>query len=59
MSETGSDALLPERMATSATGFGAIIGGTLDIRTVTETRNMAALLRFGPDLSSVSSSILR
>lgn len=30
-------------MATSCTGYGAVIDGVLDIRTVTETKNMAAV----------------
>ena len=31
------------RLATSATGYGAVIDGVLNIRTVTETPNAAAL----------------
>ena len=34
---------LKSSLATSATGWGAVINGTLDIRTVTETCNGAAL----------------
>lgn len=31
------------RLATSASGFGAVIDGVLNVRTVTDTRNAAAL----------------
>lgn len=34
---------LTQRLATTATGFGAVIDGILDIRTVTDGRNAAAL----------------
>ena len=34
---------LTDLMATSCTGYGAVIDGVLDIRTVTETKNMAAV----------------
>lgn len=34
---------LTDRLATSATGYGAVIDGVLNIRTVTDTRNAAAL----------------
>ena len=34
---------LTERLATSATGWAAVVDGVLNVRTVTETRNMAAL----------------
>lgn len=34
---------LTQRLATTATGFGAVIDGILDIRTVTEAPNVAAL----------------
>jgi len=34
---------LSQRLATSATGYSAVIDGILDIRTVTETPNAAAL----------------
>lgn len=37
---------LSERLATSATGWGAVIDGVLNIRSVTETANMAALNAF-------------
>lgn len=30
-------------MATSCTGYGAVIDGVLDVRTVSESKNMAAL----------------
>lgn len=33
---------LTSRLASSATGFGAVIDGVLNIRSVTETANMAA-----------------
>jgi hypothetical protein len=33
---------LADRMATTSTGYGAVIDGILNIRTVTETANMAA-----------------
>ena len=33
---------LTARLATSATGYAAVIDGILNIRSVTETRNMAA-----------------
>lgn len=36
-------ATITQRLATSATGYGAVIDGILDIRTVTEARNGAAL----------------
>lgn len=35
-------ASLSQRLATSATGYAAVIDGVLNIRTVNETRNMAA-----------------
>lgn len=35
-------ASLTTALAASATGFGAVIDGVLNIRTVSETRNMAA-----------------
>lgn len=34
---------ITQRLATTATGYAAIIGGVLDIRTVTDGRNAAAL----------------
>lgn len=34
---------LAARLATTATGYGAVIDGILNIRTVTDGRNMAAL----------------
>ena len=36
------ETILGARLASSATGWGAIIDGVLNIRTVTETANMAA-----------------
>lgn len=36
-------AALAQRLASSATGYGAVIDGGLNIRTVGETANMAAL----------------
>lgn len=37
---------LSARLATSASGWGAVIDGVLNIRSVTETANMAALNAF-------------
>ena len=34
---------LTSRLASSATGFGAVIDGVLNIRTITDSANMAAL----------------
>jgi len=34
---------LKDRLATTATGYGAVIDGVLNIRTVSDTRNAAAL----------------
>jgi hypothetical protein len=39
----GMPAALSARLGTSATGWGAIIDGVLNIRTVTDGRNAAAL----------------
>lgn len=35
-------ASLSQRLASTATGYAAVIDGILNVRTVTETRNMAA-----------------
>jgi hypothetical protein len=40
---TNLGATLSARLATSATGWGAVIGGILDVRTITDSRNGAAL----------------
>lgn len=34
---------LADRLATSATGFGAVIGGVLNVRTVADTKKATAL----------------
>ena len=36
-------ATLTSRLASSATGYGAVIDGVLNVRTVSETRNATAL----------------
>lgn len=38
-----SSATLSQRLATTATGWGAVIDGVLNIRTVTDSRNGAAV----------------
>lgn len=42
MSDAQLDIGLAARLATTATGYGAVIDGVLNIRTVTETANLAA-----------------
>ncbi|WP_333826897.1 hypothetical protein [Pararhodobacter sp.] len=43
MSDTSMPAALADRMARTAHGHAAVIDGILNIRTVTDTRNAAAL----------------